>query len=106
MVCKGDGPRVFARGDKGKIFTRGDKGKIFTRGDRGRLFARGEKGKVFARGNKLKEFASHDPKPRAIPEFGNPKDPLQHSKIVQNHWTPQDTSTPIGVTLVRQWSAP
>ncbi len=93
MVCKGDGPRVFARGDKGKIFTRGD---------RGRLFARGEKGRVFARGNKLKEFASHDLKPRAIPEFGNPKDPVQHSKIVQNHWTPQDTSTPIGVTLVHQ----
>jgi hypothetical protein len=30
------------------------------------------------------------PKPRAIPEFGNPKDPLWHCKIVQNHWTLQD----------------
>jgi hypothetical protein len=84
MACRGDGSWVFARGDKVSGFTRGDKVR------------------VFARGNKLKEFASHDLKPRAIPEFGNPKDPVQHSKIVQNHWTPQDTSTPIGVTLVRQ----
>ena len=75
MACKGDGPRVFARGDKLKDFARGDK---------------------------VKKFGSRDPKPRAIPEFGNPKDPLQHSKIVQNHWTPQDTSTPTGVTLARQ----
>jgi len=42
------------------------------------------------------------PEPRAIPEFGNAEPPVQHSKIVQNHWTPQDTSTPIGVTLVHQ----
>ena len=46
------------------------------------------------------------PKPRAIPEFGNPKDPLQHSKIVQNHETPQDATTPSGVTLARQKFTP
>ena len=79
MACKGDGPRVFARGDKLKDFARGDK---------------------------VKKFGSRDPKPRAIPEFGNPKDPLQHSKIVQNHETPQDATTPSGVTLARQKFTP
>ena len=67
MACKGDGPRVFDRGDKLKDFTRGDKLRFLTRGD------------------KINEFASRDPKPRAIPEFGNPKDLVQHLKIVQNH---------------------
>ena len=67
MACKGDGPRVFARGDKVKDFAQGDMVRFFAQGD------------------KVEKFASIDPKPRAIPEFGNPKDPVQHSKIVQNH---------------------
>jgi len=79
MACKGDGPRAKTRGDKLKDFARGDK---------------------------VKKFGSRDPKPRAIPEFGNPKDPLQHSKIVQNHETPQDATTPSGVTLARQKFTP
>jgi hypothetical protein len=88
MACKGDGPRVFARGDKFKDCAQGDKLRFFARGD------------------KVKKFGSRDPKPRAIPEFGNPKDPLQHSKIVQNHETPQDATTPSGVTLARQKFTP
>jgi len=67
MACKGDGPRVFARGDKVKDFAQGDMVRFFAQGD------------------KVEKFASIDTKPRAIPEFGNPKDPLQHLKIVQNH---------------------
>ena len=78
MACKGDGPRVFARGDKVKVFAQGDMVRYFAQGD------------------KVEKFASIDTKPRAIPEFGNPEDPLQHLKIVQNLWTPQDTSTPSG----------
>ena len=88
MACKGDGPRVFARGDKVRVFARGDKVKFFARGD------------------KVEKFASRGPKPRAIPEFGNTKDPVQHSQIVQNHGTPQDASNPSGVTLARQTFAP
>ena len=76
MACKGDGPRVFARGDKVKVFARGEKVKVFARGDMVRFFAQGDKDE---------KYTLRDPKPRAIPEFGNPKDPLQHSKIVQNH---------------------
>jgi hypothetical protein len=88
MACKGDGPRVFARGDKVKVFAQGDMVRYFAQGD------------------KVEKFASIDTKPRAIPEFGNPKDPLQQSKIVRKHRSTQDTSTPSGVTLARQTFAP
>jgi hypothetical protein len=84
------------------VFAPGDKFKVIARGDRVNVCVRGDEAMVFPQGGKVQESGFRDPKPRAIPEFGNPKPPLQHSKIVQNHWTPQDTSTPRGVTLAPQ----
>ena len=102
MDCKGPGPRVFARGDRVNVCVRGDEAMVFAQGDKFKVIARADKFKVFPQGGKVQESGFRDPKPRAIPEFGNPKPPLQHLKIVQNHWTPQDTSTPRGVTLAPQ----